>query len=223
MLVQNDWEVSESYEVRSTPSAVLISPEGKIATPVAGGVEGIRGLLSYAVGERAQLPMQPQGAPQQPQAQRQPCPNCGKVHAAAPTVAAAQKVGEEAPEVKLPDLEGNTVELADFRGEQTLVLFWNPGCGFCQQMLPELKEWEARTPEDAPSLVVVSAGSEEANKEMELTSPVLLDQQFAVGRAFGASGTPSAVLVDAEGRVASEVAVGAPAVMELAGADRTTG
>jgi hypothetical protein len=30
------------------------------------------------------------------------------------------------------------------------------------------------------------------------------------------------VLVDTEGKVASEVAVGAPAVMELAGADRTT-
>jgi len=88
-------------------------------------------------------------------------------------------------------------------------------------MLPDLKEWEANSPEDAPKLLVVSAGSEEANKDMGLASPVLLDQNFATGRAFGASGTPSAVLVDSEGKVASEVAVGAPAVMELAGADRT--
>ncbi len=218
MLLQEDWEVSESYEVKGTPSALLVSSEGKVASPVAGGAEGIKALLSFAVGERAQLPMQPQ----QPQAQGQPCPNCGKVHAAAPTVPAAQKVGEEAPDVKLPNLEGNTVELADFRGEQTLVLFWNTGCGFCQQMLPDLKEWVSEAPESAPRLVVVSARSEEANKEMGLASPVLLDQNFATGRAFGASGTPSAVLVDAEGKVASEVAVGAPAVMELAGADRTT-
>jgi len=218
VLLQKDWEVSESYEVRGTPSAVLISPDGKVASPVAGGDEGIRGLLSYAVGERAQLPMQPH----QHQAEGQPCPNCGKVHAAAPTVEAAQKVGEEAPEVKLPDLEGNTVELADLRGEQTLVLFWNPGCGFCQQMLPDLKEWEAQAPEGTPRLLLISAGSEEANREMELTSPVLLDQNFATGRAFGASGTPSGVLVDADGKVASDVAVGAPAVMELAGADKTT-
>jgi peroxiredoxin len=221
VLLQKDWEVSESYEVTGTPSAVLISPEGKIASPVAGGAEGIRGLLSYAVGERAQLPMQP---PQQPQgqAQGQPCPNCGKVHAAAPTVPAAQKVGEDAPQVKLPDLEGHTVELADFRGEKTLVLLWNPGCGFCQQMLPDLKQWESEAPESAPRIVVVSAGSEEANREMGLTSPILLDQNFATGRAFGASGTPSAVLVNKEGKVASEVAVGAPAVWELAGSDRTT-
>ena len=51
--------------------------------------------------------------------------------------------------------------------------------------------------------------------------PRLLDQQFATGRAFGASGTPSAVLVDAEGKVASEVAVGAPGVLELTRADQT--
>jgi hypothetical protein len=52
---------------------------------------------------------------------------------------------------------------------------------------------------------------------MDLRSPVVLDQEFAVGFAFGASGTPSAVLVDEGGKVASEVAVGAEAVLELAG------
>jgi peroxiredoxin/uncharacterized membrane protein YphA (DoxX/SURF4 family) len=224
VLLQKDWEVSESYEVGGTPSAVLIAPDGKVASPVAGGAEGIRGLLSYAVGERAQLPMRPP----QPQGEGQPCPNCGKVHPSGHTAAQqaermGPKVGEEAPEVRLADLAGKEVSLQeDFRGEETLVLFWNPGCGFCQQMLPDLKEWESGAPKDAPRLMVVSAGTEEANKEMGLTSPVLLDQQFAVGRAFGASGTPSGVLVDAEGKVASEVAVGAPAVLELAGADKTT-
>jgi peroxiredoxin len=221
VLLQKDWEVSESYEVTGTPSAVLISPDAKIASPVAGGAEGIRGLLSYAVGERAQLPMQP---PQQPQgqAQGQPCPNCGKVHAAAPTKEAALPLGEDAPGVKLPDLEGNTVELTrDFEGQQTLLVFWNPGCGFCQQMLPDLRVWEDNRPEEAPKLLVVSAGTEEANREQGLSSTVLLDQNFATGRAFGASGTPSAVLVDAQGKVASDIAVGAPAVLELAGASRT--
>jgi methylamine dehydrogenase accessory protein MauD len=223
VLLQEDWEVSEAYRVNGTPSTVLIGPEGKVASPVAGGAEGIRGLLSYVVGERAQLPMQPQ----QPQAQEQPCPNCGKVHpkshaAAQQAERMGSKVGEPAPEVRLADLKGNEVSLQeDFRGEETLVLFWNPGCGFCQQMLPDLKEWEATSMEDAPKLLVVSAGTEEANEEMGFTSPVLLDQQFSVGRAFGASGTPSAVLVDAEGKVASVVTVGAPAVMELAGTGKT--
>ena len=83
-------------------------------------------------------------------------------------------------------------------------------------MLPDLKAWEANRPEGAPKLLVVSAGTEEANQAMSLDSPVVLDQNFGVGREFGASGTPSAVLVDAEGNIASEVAVGAPKVLDLA-------
>jgi protein-disulfide isomerase len=112
------------------------------------------------------------------------------------------------------------VELKDYRGKKTLVLFWNPGCGFCSQMLPDLKAWEADPPKGAPKLLVVSSGTVEDNKTMGLRSPVVLDQTFAAGSAFGANGTPSAVLVDRKGRVASELAVGAPAVLELAGASR---
>jgi thiol-disulfide isomerase/thioredoxin len=133
------------------------------------------------------------------------------------------KVGEEAPEVRLKDLEDNEVSLREFRGEDTLLLFWNPGCGFCQQMLPDLKELEENPPEGTPKLLVVSAGAEEANRQMGLASWVVLDRQFAVGRTFGASGTPSGVLVDAGGKVASEVAVGAQAVLELAGSHRSSG
>jgi methylamine dehydrogenase accessory protein MauD len=216
VLLQQDSEVYEAYQGTGTPSAVVVLPDGTIGSPVVGGAEAITTLVAQAAERPDQLPMM------QPTAQGEPCPNCGKVHAAAPTLPAAQKVGEEAPEVKLSDLEGNTVELADFRGQETLVLFWNPGCGFCQQMLPDLKEWESQAPEGAPRLVVVSAGSEEANREQGLSSTVVLDQNFAVGQAFGASGTPSGVLVDAQGKVASDIAVGAPAVLELAGANQTT-
>ena len=56
---------------------------------------------------------------------------------------------------------------------------------------------------------------------MGLRSPVLLDQGFSVGSAFGASGTPSAVLVDAKGNIASDVAVGAQAVLALAQGDKS--
>ena len=94
------------------------------------------------------------------------------------------KVGEPAPRVKLLNLERKTVKLTDFRGSETLVLVWNPRCGFCEQMLPDLKESEDNPPEGAPKLVVVSAGTRAENKEMGLRSTVVLDQEFAVGRDF---------------------------------------
>ncbi|MDQ3514290.1 MAG: TlpA family protein disulfide reductase, partial [Chloroflexota bacterium] len=131
-------------------------------------------------------------------------------------VPAATLVGQPAPEVSLPDLDGETVTLQAFRGTPTLLLFWNPGCGFCSRMLDHLKAWEANAPAGAPRLLVVSTGTVEANREMGLTSTVVLDQGFATGNAFGVSGTPSAVLIDAEGRIAFDPAVGAPAVLALA-------
>ena len=82
-------------------------------------------------------------------------------------------------------------------------------------MLAELQAWERERAQDAPQLIVISTGSAEANRALELRSTIVLDQDSTAMRAFGVSGTPSAVLVDAGGKVSSLVAVGAPGVMSL--------
>jgi peroxiredoxin len=113
VLLQEDWEVSEAYRVGGSPSVVLVRPDGTIGSSVAGGAEAIRTLITQVVEAPARVPLLP-GAPAPGPtegSQGQPCPKCGKVHAAAPTVPAALEIGEPAPAVKLPDLEGNTVEL----------------------------------------------------------------------------------------------------------------
>ena len=132
--------------------------------------------------------------------------------------AAATKLGTPAPTFSLPDLSGTAVALSDLRGSPVLLLFWNPGCGFCQRMLDDLKAWEASPPKEAPKLLVVSTGTVEANAALGLRSPIVLDVNMSVGSTFGATGTPMAVLVDAQGKLASELAAGAPPVLALAGA-----
>jgi len=84
-------------------------------------------------------------------------------------------------------------------------------------MLDDLKEWEAHPPPGAPKLLVVSSGTTEDNLAMNLRSRVVVDPNSLAASAFGAGGTPMAVLLDAKGRVASEVAAGAQAVLALAG------
>ena len=196
VVLDHDFGVGRAFGANGTPSAVLVDEEGKVASELAVGAPAVLALAGVA----------------------QDTANNGS---GGGQVVPAAGIGDPAPPVKLPDLDGSTVDLADFRGKETLVLFWNPGCGFCQQMLDDLKALEADPPEGAPRILVVSAGTQEANKAMGLRSRVVLDQGFSVGRSFGASGTPSAVLVDSEGKVASEVAVGAPAVLALAGASQT--
>jgi methylamine dehydrogenase accessory protein MauD len=120
------------------------------------------------------------------------------------------------PSLMLADLRGEPVDVSTLRGRRRLLLFWNPACGFCQRMLNEVKRWERHLPKGAPEIIVISSGSSEANTEQGFRSRVLLDDDFTAGQALGATGTPSAVLLDEHGRVFSDIAVGQEAVMALA-------
>lgn len=208
VLLQRNREVAEAYHAWGTPAAVLVRPDGSVGSPVAQGADAIRALVAHAAAAPPPLPAQGAVAPANGQNGN------GSHPTPRPPVV---KIGDPAPPLKLHDLNGKAVTLTDFRGRKTLVLFWNPGCGFCQQMLNDLRAWESDPPAGAPKLLVVSAGTVEANQAMNLRLPVLLDRDFQAGSAFGANGTPMAVLIDAKGRIASGVAAGAQEVFALAG------
>ena len=84
-------------------------------------------------------------------------------------------------------------------------------------MLEDLRAWERERSPSAPIPLVISAGGPDANRALGLTSLILLDEEGRLRRPYGIPGTPSAVLVDAQNRIASEVALGADAVLALAG------
>jgi thiol-disulfide isomerase/thioredoxin len=185
VLVDEAGAIAESFEASGTPAAVLIGPDGTIASRVATGRREIEALVvraTTASGDGAGLP-----------------------------------IGSEAPSLELPSLGGATVSLDELRGHDTLLLFWNPGCGFCRSMHDDVRAWERSTGGVTPRLVVVSSGEEDETRAEGFASTVLLDSEYTAGTAFGAAGTPMAVLLDAEGRVASPVVAGADAVLELAG------
>lgn len=202
VLTDRDRKVAGKYKAFGTPSAVIVRGDGTIGSYIVGGADSIRQLMLYrawtetgfaAFLERGGEPAQPQVLP----------------------FKSVLPLGSPAPSFNLPELSGETVNLASLRGKSTVLLFWNTACGFCQRMLPGLIEWETLEQSEPPRLVVVSSSPREANVEMGLKSTVVLDETFAVGRLYGANGTPSAVLIDAGGTIASPVKIGGPAVMEL--------
>lgn len=180
VLIDDGGELYRAFEANGTPSAVLIAPDGSIASHVAPGPGRIRTLAAGVL----DAPGVPIGAP--------------------------------VPALELPSLDGDRVRLADLRGRDTLLLFWNPDCGHCRAMHDELLAWETTANGTTPQLVVVSSGDEASTRSDGFRSTVLLDEQFAAGEEFGISGTPMAVLLGADGRVASDVAAGANAVLALA-------
>ncbi len=127
-------------------------------------------------------------------------------------------LGSELPALPLATLDGAERELGELVTGRTVVLFWNPGCGFCRAMHDHLRTWEEQRPEGAPELLVISAGTVEEVRADEFTSAVLLDPGWTASSALGADGTPMALLLDEDGRIESHLVTGADGVLELLGA-----
>lgn len=203
LVLQNQDEIDKLYDIHGTPSAVLIHSDGLIDSPLAVGPETIRALVERAANlhQAPLMPLIPSGNHQQKTAPEPIFPG----------------IGTPALDFSLPDLNGKPVFLSSCLGTPTLLLFWNPDCGFCKKMLPDLQAWEANPPQGAPRLLIISNGTARENRAMGLHSPVLLDAEGEVSKRFGADGTPMAIVVDAQGRVASTLVGGAPDTLALAG------
>jgi peroxiredoxin len=140
---------------------------------------------------------------------------------AAPDAPPGLPLGSAAPDFALPDLSGTRKALSDFRGKRLLLVFFNPRCGFCARMAPDLAALRTDGAEGRPLPLVVSTGDSEANRTLVaahgLRCPVLLDASpMEVASQYQAHGTPIGYLVDEEGKIASELAIGADALLALA-------
>jgi peroxiredoxin len=141
-------------------------------------------------------------------------------------------LGSVAPEFDLPDLTGERRTLDQFRAQPLLLVFFNPDCGFCRDMAPKLAalphpqplfhptgEGGRRPDEGSPLVLVITTGDADKNRlffsEHKITGPVLLQRDSEVATAYRANGTPTGYLINAEGRTASELAVGAEALLAL--------
>jgi peroxiredoxin len=204
LLLQGEHLVAEDYQARWTPAAVLISRQGKISSQVASGDEAVRALVNHTATTGAGLAAA-KGSD-------------GHI----PHIVVGNslfKVGETAPRFSLPDLQGRITGSEDLLGNDTLLLFWDTGCHFCLAMLGEIRQWEEDPPKGAPRLAIIISGKEEdvRTKSKEFKSLVLLDTEFDVAPMFGSNSTPSAVLIDGDGRIGSSLAIGERKVMALAG------
>jgi hypothetical protein len=70
---------------------------------------------------------------------------------------------------------------------------------------------------DDPQLIVFSDGDKAQHEELGLDSPIVLDAGYKTAEKFGMFGTPSAVLVNEQGKIVSETAIGAAEIWSLVG------
>ncbi len=199
VLLQGDHATNELYRAPWTPAAVLINAQGRLAHNVATGEAAIRALVSYAVtADKSVAPLDLGGS--------------------------QFTLGEKAPRFSLPNLQGEEVAIHSLLKGETLLLFWRPGCGFCQAMIDDLKHWEAKPKlSDALSpdtqIIFISTGERDeiAASSAGFRSQFLHDDDNEIAPLFGAQGTPSGLLLDAQGHIASSLAVGQRNLLALLG------
>lgn len=127
--------------------------------------------------------------------------------AAAPTPAPELSGG--GPWFNTPDARG--LSLASLRNKIVLIEFWTGGCINCLNTLPWVKQWYAKY--QSQGLVVIGVHSPEFSHEhgrayvrdriaaLGLKYPVVMDNDFAIWRAYHNLYWPTLYLIDKAGRI----------------------
>lgn len=128
-------------------------------------------------------------------------------------------VGTTAPDFELAGLNGERLRLDSLlaSGKPVMLLFTDPGCGPCIEMLPEIARWQEDYAERL-TISLISRGDPEENRAKSSehgVQHVLLQKDWEVSDKYEIHGTPSAMLVQPDGKIGSAVAGGEEAIGAL--------
>jgi peroxiredoxin len=213
VLLQEHMEVASKYHAQGTPTGYLIDGEGRIASEQAVGAQA---LLALATALQATPPDRVAHGPAAPGDGHQ-------FHRGERLLAISRinrtglKAGTPAPAFRLPHLDGGELSLEDYRGRRVLLVFSDPECGPCDELAPKLEQLHRRTA-DVQVLMVSrrdAAANREKARKLGFTFPVILQRHWEVSRLYATFATPVGYLIDEQGVIATDVAVGVDPILAL--------
>ncbi|AHF14346.1 TlpA family protein disulfide reductase [Niabella soli] len=123
------------------------------------------------------------------------------------------KVGQTAPEIRLPDSRGDTVSLASLKTGLVLIDFWASWCAPCVEEQPQLKalykKFDAAVKEGKFEIVGVSLDKEKKNWQqlvarLKINWIQISDLRFwksPVAKDYGIEELPFNVLIDGQKKI----------------------
>ena len=121
--------------------------------------------------------------------------------------------GQIAPNFKLQTINGETVQLSDYKGKRVIVNFWATWCPPCRAEIPDFQKLYEK--KDVEILGVNLTETEESPEQVEtfikefgMTFPVVMDVNSDVADTYQVSAYPTSYMIDSNGRI-QFVAMGA--------------
>lgn len=124
----------------------------------------------------------------------------------------AVKVGKEAPNFSLEQLNGPPIALSDLRGKGVVLNFWGSWCEPCKKEMPDLQQQYEAYKDKGLIVIGINIGEspvavEPFVKQFGLTFPILLDRQSQITKLYRIGPIPSTYFIDADGKV-KEIFIG---------------
>jgi len=112
-----------------------------------------------------------------------------------------------APEISFFDGEGDVRTLSEYRGKVLVLNLWATWCAPCRREMPGLDRLQAELGEEGLLVMPLSMDRGETNLIKQFYEDVGLptlgiyhDPRASAGRAFGAFGLPTTIVIDREGQ-----------------------
>lgn len=128
---------------------------------------------------------------------------------AIPGAAQDTKTGKKAPQFRLEDVNGKTVELKELIGKgPVLISFWATWCKPCMEELAEFKKIFEDLKERGMQMVAISTDNEKTVGKVKpyvvskgIPGIVLLDTNSEVARKYYATVMPTTIILDKSGNI----------------------
>jgi peroxiredoxin len=119
---------------------------------------------------------------------------------------AVNPTGSPAPQFTLGAKSGQTVSLAQYKGQVVMLNFWASWCGPCRQEMPLLESIYKKYNKLGFTMIGVNVepDSNAANEWLKATPvsfPILYDKDSKVSKMYDVAGMPSTVIIDRTGKV----------------------
>ena len=128
----------------------------------------------------------------------------------APKAPAASQT-QAAPEISLPDMDGNQVSLSDLKGKVVILNFWATWCPPCKEEMPSMEQLYRKFKDQGLVILAVNVeedGHQAVKSFLQRTPysfPILLDAKAEAQNTYKVFKFPETFIIDRNGNVVEKV------------------